>query len=413
MPQPEQRYAPLVPDPESPGPPRVPAWLSRGLPLFDVDDTEMLQKRKWVMNLCFVQVLLSLLLVTNYRRSPVLLVMQPFFIGAGLLGYFGAKNCNALWVAGHFIGSAGLAFVFLFFILAETLLKHGLSQVQRPNADLFFIVINAPMDGYLFIASLFSAILYLSLAQLRRQLERERERIREQFEALEVNEVAGIAGVPAGIAGVELTHAGEAAEIRRRVHLPVLPPSQTVLPTHAQTRGMPASRPPPCPCSCLSQEARRQERPALPNHARSDARPGHRWGWALVRARGHRAMADGAPHLAAHRPGDAWDDPHPKPPAAAVDQRHAIRAGVANAADPAARGGGGGGRRTLVRAGRACRRADGTEPREWVLVPARCGWSHTAFGGSGCRGARSLDEAGRRAATGPVPALTLDHLDYW
>ena len=79
---------------------------------------------------------LSLALVTNYRRSPVLLIMQPFFISAAILGYQGAKHCKELYVAAHFMGSAGLALVFLFFILAETFLKHAQHQ-EHANADLF------------------------------------------------------------------------------------------------------------------------------------------------------------------------------------------------------------------------------------------------------------------------------------
>ena len=74
--------------------------------------------------------------------------------------------------------SAGLALVFLFFILAETLLKHTQGQ-EHANADLFFIVINAPMDLFLLTTSIASVILFLSLRQLRRQLRMRREQIRE------------------------------------------------------------------------------------------------------------------------------------------------------------------------------------------------------------------------------------------
>ena len=98
--------------------------------IFDVDDAPMLQRRDLVMNGCLVQIALSLVLLTNWRRSPTLLVLQPFFLAAGLLGWYGAKHCKSNYVAAHFIGSAGLALVFLLFILAETFLKHTQNQTH-------------------------------------------------------------------------------------------------------------------------------------------------------------------------------------------------------------------------------------------------------------------------------------------
>ena len=184
-----------------------PLWASI---LFDVDDGPMLHKREVVMNTCIAQIVLSFVLVTNYRRSPVLLILQPFFIGAGVLGYLGARDCKALFVAAHFIGSAGLALVFLLFILAETFLKHTQGQ-QHASSDLFFIVINAPMDVFLLTSSVASVVLFLSLRQLRRQLRRRREEVRERFDAHargEAGEAAeqaypgGRGGVPAGLAGI-------------------------------------------------------------------------------------------------------------------------------------------------------------------------------------------------------------------
>lgn len=197
---------------------RPPAWWNSAL--FDVDESEMLHRRESVMNICMVQVFLSFALVTNYRRSPVLLVLQPFFICAGALGYYGAKNCKSLFVAAHVLGSAGLAIVFLFFILAETLLKHQQGQAHA-NADLFFILINAPMDIFLLSTAGASIILYLSLRALRRQLEQRREQVRAQFEALSRGEgvPGGLGGAPAGFVGVELSEPGAAAEERRRYSL--------------------------------------------------------------------------------------------------------------------------------------------------------------------------------------------------
>jgi hypothetical protein len=194
---------------------RSPRWSTAAL--FDVDDAPMMKKRQNVMNVCMVQGFLSLALVTNYRRSPVLLVMQPFFLSAAVLGYQGAKHCKALYVAAHFMGSAGLALIFLFFILAETLLKHAQNQ-QHANADLFFIIINAPMDLFLFTTSAASVILYLSLKKLQKQLQEQRDRIRENFDSVMRGEnvPGGLGGVPAGMAGVELSDVGAAAEARRR-----------------------------------------------------------------------------------------------------------------------------------------------------------------------------------------------------
>ena len=196
--------------------------------LFDVDDAPMMQKRENVMNLCIAQCFLSLALVTNYRRAPVLIVLQPFFIGAAILGYYGARKSSPLYIAAHFIGSAGLALTFLIFILGETLLKHA-QQQNHASADLFFIVIPAPMDIFIMITSAASVILFLSLRQLRRELTVRRQQMRERFEALALGEMpsggtgappsstypGGAGGIPAGIAGLQLSDPGAAAEQRR------------------------------------------------------------------------------------------------------------------------------------------------------------------------------------------------------
>ena len=195
----------------------VPHTVSRWMSLLDIDDAPMLRKREVVMNVCIVQVLLSFVLLTNFRRSPVLLVLQPFFIAAGVLGYLGAKHCKALYVAAHFVGSAGLALVFLIFILAETFLKHAQKQ-QHASADLYFIIINAPMDLFLLSTSGASVVLFFSLQQLKKQLRQRREHIREQFEAVSRGEgvPGGAGGVPPGLVGLELSVPGERAEERRR-----------------------------------------------------------------------------------------------------------------------------------------------------------------------------------------------------
>lgn len=137
--------------------------------LWDVDDGPMLRKRETVMNVCAVQVLLSIaLLVIFLRRSPVLLVLHPFFIAAGILGYIGASRGNSFMVAAHVMGGGGLALVFMVYIIAESFLK-------RSGADLFFFYISFPMDLYLLSTAGFSVILFFSLRQLKKNLRERRE----------------------------------------------------------------------------------------------------------------------------------------------------------------------------------------------------------------------------------------------
>ena len=87
--------------------------------LYDVDDGPLLRKRRMVMTMCTVQIVVSLALLANARRNLVLLVLNPFFVAAGALGYVGAKRCQPLLVMAHFLGSAGLSLLFGFFVLAE------------------------------------------------------------------------------------------------------------------------------------------------------------------------------------------------------------------------------------------------------------------------------------------------------
>jgi len=144
--------------------------------IFDVDDGPMLRKRERVMNVCILQVLLSTALVVNMRRAPVLVVLYPFFIAAGILGYLGAKKSSAMMLMAHFLGSAGLSIVFMIFVLATAFL-------QRSGTDLMFFALNFPMDLFLLTTSVFSVILWLSLKRFKRQLRIRRQQIRENFEA--------------------------------------------------------------------------------------------------------------------------------------------------------------------------------------------------------------------------------------
>ena len=57
--------------------------------LYDVDDGPLLRKRRMVMTMCTVQIVVSLALLANARRNPVLLALNPFFLAAGALGYVG------------------------------------------------------------------------------------------------------------------------------------------------------------------------------------------------------------------------------------------------------------------------------------------------------------------------------------
>ena len=131
--------------------------------IYDVDDGPMMSKRRLVMNICIVQGILSLTLLVQLRRAPVLLVLEPFFLAAAILGYNGAKRCNAIMVAAHFLGSAGLSLVFMTFILAQAFL-------QRSEADLLFFALNFPTDLFLLVTSVASVNLYRALSQLRAQL---------------------------------------------------------------------------------------------------------------------------------------------------------------------------------------------------------------------------------------------------
>ena len=99
--------------------PNLRARVSMAAELYDVDDGPLLRKRRMVMTMCTVQIVVSLALLANARRNLVLLVLNPFFVAAGALGYVGAKRCQPLLVMAHFLGSAGLSLLFGFFVLAE------------------------------------------------------------------------------------------------------------------------------------------------------------------------------------------------------------------------------------------------------------------------------------------------------
>jgi len=165
--------------------------------LFDVDDGPMLRNRQMVMAVCVVQVSVAILLgllQAARRRGAILLILNPFFIAAGVLGYLGAKRCQPVLVMAHFTGSAGLSLLFGFFILAESFLK-------RSGQDLFVFFINFPMDLFLLSTAGFSVTLYLSLVKYHAALKEHRQQMREHFQLLEAGERGGGGGAGGGAGG--------------------------------------------------------------------------------------------------------------------------------------------------------------------------------------------------------------------
>ena len=71
--------------------------LQDEISIYDVDDAPMMRRRNLLMAMCAVQVGLALTecAIGVFRRAAALLYMQPFFAGAGLLGYLGARDCTA------------------------------------------------------------------------------------------------------------------------------------------------------------------------------------------------------------------------------------------------------------------------------------------------------------------------------
>jgi len=159
--------------------PRSDDVLQNEYSIHDVDDGPMMQRRQLLMVMCAVQVGLAVTecLIGVFRRAAALLYMQPFFAGAGLLGFLGARDCTAWMVATHFMGSAGLSFVLMLFILAQSFLK-------RDGTDLMFFLINFPMDIYMLVTSAFSVLLWRSIVQLRRDLAGTRDQRRFNYEQL-------------------------------------------------------------------------------------------------------------------------------------------------------------------------------------------------------------------------------------
>jgi len=109
--------------------------------IYQVDEGWMLRMRRTVMLMCSTQVGLALALgsIGTMRRTPALLVMQPFFILAGLFGLIGARDCKPWMISMHFVGSSGLSLVLALFIFGECFLK-------EEGGDLLFFALNGPMD---------------------------------------------------------------------------------------------------------------------------------------------------------------------------------------------------------------------------------------------------------------------------
>jgi hypothetical protein len=108
-------------------------------------------------------------------------VLMPFFIGAAITGYLGAKppkrghialqvNRNEdeqprrLAVAVHCLGSSGLAVVLMTFLFAE-----GFANKDLAHESLFVLFLNAPLCIFSLMASYFSLKLYLALGKLHKE----------------------------------------------------------------------------------------------------------------------------------------------------------------------------------------------------------------------------------------------------
>ena len=176
-----------------------------------LSDRDVLIKRKHVIRFTTAQIALTVSLnaIGAIRKIRAFLFLTPFFVASAVLGYLGAKRANKFLVAAHFIGSFGLATVLSTFIIATATLK-------RDSTDLFFFALNAPMDAFIFISSIFSFRLYSALSQLQRNLQTQRSRmLQERREQTRVMEEALAAG-----ADIDQTLRREARAIaaeRRRV----------------------------------------------------------------------------------------------------------------------------------------------------------------------------------------------------
>jgi hypothetical protein len=176
--------------------------------IFNVNEGWMLQMRRTVMVMCCTQIGLSLSLVSigAMRRTPALLVMQPFFVMAGLFGLLGAHECRPWLISFHFVGSSGLSLVLGLFILAECFLK-------EEGSDLLFFALNGPMDLFMAVGSFFSLTLWRALIRLREELHLRREARRAQTAHVEerLREMGTSAAHSRSVAGAS---AAEAAERR-------------------------------------------------------------------------------------------------------------------------------------------------------------------------------------------------------
>lgn len=170
------------------------------------EDAAQLSRRASCELACGLQLLLSAGLmavaIAQRGRGFPLLTLQPFFIGAAILGYIGARYNRPAFVFSHAIGSSGLSLVFALFIFASTFLQ------PQDKPDLWILVINLPMDVYLLVASLLSLRLGLAMRRVRRALKKERERLRAQIERAE----GGGVGIAEGVVGARHGLLGDTAE---------------------------------------------------------------------------------------------------------------------------------------------------------------------------------------------------------
>ena len=268
--------------------------------LYDVDDGPLLRKRKLVKGICITQILICLgLTAISIRRARILLVLVPFFLSAGVLGYLGADNCRPAYIAAHFMGSGGLSLVFFLYILGESFLK-------RSGSDLYFFAISFPNDLFMLCTAGFSISLYFDLQRYQKQLAAKREQMREQFEHIASSAVSSECA-----AAVERRLESNPTlknDLRCPISLevmrdPVIAGAQTLsFVTHAQSK-------PRTPFARLSHVDCRRA-PLLTPLSRAPARAPERRRRPLVRERCGRTMADGPPHVASDRARDAESRAH-------------------------------------------------------------------------------------------------------
>ena len=92
----------------------------------------------WV---CLWQILLASCMMVLFfaRRSPLLLLVDPLYIGAAIVGYMGASQRKELLILCHIMGVLGLTFVFVTFTLLQVFAEEG------GRGDMIVLAIHSPV----------------------------------------------------------------------------------------------------------------------------------------------------------------------------------------------------------------------------------------------------------------------------